>query len=130
LRLPYLEQLPSVPFIITHSDSLPLQQYILKYMRGTVAGKLSCKLCGTPFQQDVWREIQKIEVGQTMQYADVATNIGRPLSYRAVAQACAKNPLPLIVPCHRVVGKSNLGGYAYGIVWKEYLLSIEKRENH
>lgn len=129
LRLPFLEHVPSIPFSIIQSDLLPLEEYIEKYVKGKASDTFGFELSGTPFQQKVWKELLKIEIGKTMRYAEVAQNIGHPLSYRAVAQACAKNPLPLIVPCHRVVGKSNLGGYAYGIAWKKFLLALEKREN-
>ena len=70
-------------------------------------------MVGTVFQIQVWEEIKKIPRGETLSYKHLALTIGRPKSSRAVANACGKNPYPIIIPCHRVV-KSNgsLGGYS------------------
>ena len=70
-------------------------------------------MVGTVFQIQVWEEIKKIPRGETLSYKQIALTIGRPKSSRAVANACGKNPYPIIIPCHRVV-KSNgsLGGYS------------------
>tara|TARA_B100001146_G_scaffold84385_1_gene75010 strand:+ start:1051 stop:1329 length:279 start_codon:yes stop_codon:yes gene_type:complete len=70
-------------------------------------------MVGTVFQIQVWEEIKKIPRGETLSYKQIALTIGRPKSSRAVANACGKNPFPIIIPCHRVV-KSNgsLGGYS------------------
>jgi O-6-methylguanine DNA methyltransferase len=80
---------------------------------------------GTLFQQKVWREIQRIPWGQVMTYRELAERIGHPNSYRAVANACGANPLLLFIPCHRVVGKSSLGGYRGG---RDLKLELLKRE--
>ena len=67
------------------------------------------------FQQLVWEEIEKIPYGKTMTYKEIAIKIGRPKSSRAVANACGKNPLPIIRPCHRVIcSNGSLGGYSLG----------------
>ena len=67
----------------------------------------------TDFQRLVWREIEKIPYGETRSYRDIAIAIGRPKSYRAVANACGKNPLPIIRPCHRVIcSNGEIGGYS------------------
>lgn len=82
---------------------------------------------GTPFQQKVWRELAKIPYGQTVTYGQIAAAIGHPKAVRAVGGACNKNPLWLIIPCHRVIGANgSLTGYAGGVAVKEKLLSIEK----
>lgn len=82
---------------------------------------------GTPFQQQVWRELQKIPSGETRSYADIAMAIGKPTAYRAVAQANGANQLCLIVPCHRVINaNSELGGYGGGVARKKWLLEHEK----
>ena len=82
---------------------------------------------GTPFQQSVWRALQQIPYGQTISYAQLAQNIGKPTAYRAVANANGKNPLSIIIPCHRVVASDgSLGGYTGGLDKKRILLSIEK----
>lgn len=81
---------------------------------------------GTEFQEAVWRAIALIPRGQTATYQDIARNIGRPTATRAVAGACAKNPLLIIVPCHRVVGTRGLGGYSGSIRRKIALLRYEQ----
>lgn len=81
---------------------------------------------GTPFQKAVWRSIQGIPRGQTRSYGQVAQAIGRPGAARAVGRALASNPLPLLVPCHRVVGADgSLCGFAWGLELKRRLLALE-----
>jgi len=82
---------------------------------------------GTKFQKQVWRELIKIPYGKTVCYEDIAIKIGKGYASRAVGYANAKNPIPIIIPCHRVIKKNgNLGGYAYGLKIKEKLLNLEK----
>ena len=88
-------------------------------------------LKGTEFQKKVWKEILKIPKGQTRTYKDIALSIGSPKSYRAVANACGKNPLPVTIPCHRVVkSDGSIGGYSAkgGVEKKKILLSGETNE--
>lgn len=81
---------------------------------------------GTPFQQTVWRALLDIPYGKTISYAQLAHNIGKPTAYRAVANANGKNPISLIVPCHRVIAADGgLGGYTGGLQIKRILLGIE-----
>ena len=81
----------------------------------------------TAFQWKVWRALQHIPYGETRAYAEVARAIGKPRAARAVARACATNPVCLVVPCHRVVGKSgDLTGYRWGVPRKQALLAREK----
>ncbi len=80
---------------------------------------------GTPFQESVWREMIKIPYGKTISYKELATRIKKPKAYRAVANACGKNKIPIIIPCHRVVASNGLGGYSAGIDIKKNLLEIE-----
>ena len=81
---------------------------------------------GTDFQKAVWRQLQKIPFGQTASYGDVARAIDRPKAYRAVGNANNKNPVPLIVPCHRVIGSDGkLIGFGGGIWRKQWLLDHE-----
>ena len=97
------------------------------YLAGTPLPDLPLDLRGTPFQQEVWQTLQRIPLGQTRSYQEVAIGIGRPNAFRAVAQACARNPVALVVPCHRVVQTGGgLGGYAYGLAAKRFLLDLEK----
>ena len=84
------------------------------------------RMVGTPFQQRVWRALLQIPYGTTRTYGEIATAIGNPRASRAVGMACNKNPLLLIVPCHRVVGANgNLTGFAYGTDAKRWLLELE-----
>lgn len=81
---------------------------------------------GTPFQQSVWKALQRILFGQTCTYGNIALNIGRPKAVRAVGAAIGKNPCSIIIPCHRVVGANGaLTGFAGGLDRKNYLLSHE-----
>jgi O-6-methylguanine DNA methyltransferase len=81
---------------------------------------------GTAFQHSVWSALRTIPIGQTKSYAEVAQAIGRPKATRAVGQACGANPIPLLIPCHRVLAANRkLGGFSAGLGWKEKLLAIE-----
>lgn len=80
----------------------------------------------TPFQKRVWQEARSIPRGETRSYAWLAERLGQPRAARAVGQALAANPIPIIIPCHRVVGKRGLGGYRGGLKLKEYLLKMER----
>ena len=84
-------------------------------------------LVGTDFQIKVWNEIKKIPKGSTLTYKELAKKINKPKAYRAVANACGKNPYPIIIPCHRVVGSNgNIGGYSdEGGVEKKIFLKSE-----
>lgn len=84
-------------------------------------------LTGTDFQKRVWSELKKIPYGKTKSYREIAQNIGNENAQRAVGSACNKNPILIIIPCHRVISKNgNLTGFACGIDVKEKLLKIEK----
>ena len=88
---------------------------------------LPFKLTGTPFQLAVWKELQNIPYGQTTSYKEIAQKINKPKAYRAVGMANNKNPLPIIIPCHRVIGSNGkLIGFAGGLKLKNYLLELEK----
>jgi AraC family transcriptional regulator, regulatory protein of adaptative response / methylated-DNA-[protein]-cysteine methyltransferase len=81
---------------------------------------------GTAFQQRVWQALQAIPAGTTASYAEVAARIGAPQAVRAVARACATNPVALAIPCHRVVrSDGSLSGYAWGVERKRALLHRE-----
>ena len=97
-----------------------------KYFNGSAKNfGVRYNLVGTDFQKSVWREIKNIPYGETRTYSEIAESIGQPKSFRAVANACGQNKLAIIIPCHRVVGKNNNGGYEWGIHIKEQLLEIE-----
>ncbi len=81
---------------------------------------------GTSFQQDVWREMRRIPVGKTLGYGEIAAVIGKPRGAQAVGQACGANPIPLLIPCHRVLASGGrLGGFSGGLDWKRRLLAAE-----
>ncbi len=85
--------------------------------------------CGTVFQQQVWQELKRIPYGETRSYQHCAVNLGRPGACRAVGMACNRNPLPLFIPCHRVLAKNGvLQGFRSGLDMKIKLLQLE--QNH
>ena len=89
---------------------------------------LDLKRQGTPFQQKVWEELQKIPYGQTISYGELAGRIGNPNAFRAVGMANGKNPISIIVPCHRVIGKDgSLTGFGGGVDVKKQLLCLEQK---
>lgn len=84
-------------------------------------------LDGTGFQREVWAQLALIPYGETITYRALAHRVGRPTGYRAVGQANGRNPVPIIVPCHRVVASDGLGGYGGGLAVKRSLLALEGR---
>ena len=101
---------------------------IKKYLKGELQ-RFDCKLDfrGTPFQKKVWSALARIPYGQTRSYKEIAQTIGHPKAFRAVGNANGQNPIPLIVPCHRVIETNGgLGGFGHGIRIKRRLLEFEK----
>ena len=89
--------------------------------------ELDLELEGTPFERRVWDEVKAIPYGETATYAEIAERIGRPGACRAVGRANGRNPVAVIVPCHRVIGSDgSLTGYAGGIEMKRALLDLER----
>jgi methylated-DNA-[protein]-cysteine S-methyltransferase len=82
-------------------------------------------LNGSAFEKCVWEVLMQIPYGETHSYGEIAVACGNRKAARAVGQAVHRNPLPIIIPCHRVVGASNLGGYAGGVSIKRFLLWLE-----
>lgn len=113
------------------SGGLELNQEPIRQLLDFLAGKradfdLTLDLRGTPFQIEVYRAVASIPYGERLSYAAVAKEIGRPEAVRAVGAANGANPLPLVIPCHRVVGKGGqLQGYAGGLGLKRKLLAME-----
>jgi AraC family transcriptional regulator, regulatory protein of adaptative response / methylated-DNA-[protein]-cysteine methyltransferase len=97
-------------------------------MRGKdLDGALPLDIRATAFQRRVWTYLQKIPFGATRSYSQVAKAIGRPSATRAVARACATNPVAVAIPCHRVVHQDgSMGGYRWGIERKKALLEMER----
>jgi len=102
-------------------------EQILAHLRGGAPHlDLPTDVQATAFQRRVWEELRKIPYGKTKTYSEVARAIGRPTAIRAVARACATNPVSVVVPCHRVVREDgNLAGYRWGIQRKRALLEHE-----
>jgi AraC family transcriptional regulator of adaptative response/methylated-DNA-[protein]-cysteine methyltransferase len=102
---------------------------IVDHLKGrSPALDLPIDVQATAFQWKVWRALQAIPYGETRPYAEVARSIGQPRAVRAVARACATNPVALVVPCHRVVATGGgLGGYRWGVARKQQLLARERR---
>ena len=81
---------------------------------------------GTDFQRSVWWTLLRIPIGEAQTYGEIAEAIGNPLAVRAVGRACGANPIPLLIPCHRVLAaNSRLGGFTSGLAWKKKLLRRE-----
>lgn len=92
---------------------------------------LPLKLSGTDFQVSVLRALQEIPYGETVSYGEIAKRIGRPRAVRAVGAANGRNPLPIVVPCHRVIGSTgDLTGFGGGLDTKEALLRLEAEHTH
>jgi O-6-methylguanine DNA methyltransferase len=108
-----------------HKLAQQLRQYAAgKSVRWRVPVDLSS---GTSFQQKVWRSLTKIPPGETRSYRWVAQKIGKPKASRAVGAACGANPVPIIIPCHRVIASDgSLGGFGGGLPMKRRLLAVEK----
>jgi len=103
-------------------------QQIFEYFSGARKQfDLTLDIDGTDFQKRVWKELQRIPFGRTESYTEVASRVGRPKAIRAVGSANRKNPVNLLVPCHRVIGKDGrLAGYAGGVNIKHCLLELER----
>jgi len=100
-------------------------------LKSILAGKEPAKLPplapdGTAFQKSVWAALRAISLGNTRSYGEIAEAIGRPKAVRAVGSACGANPIPVLVPCHRVLAAGKkIGGFGGGLAWKRRLLSAE-----
>ncbi len=90
---------------------------------------IKIQMQGTQFQKSVWKSLMRIPQGETRTYSDIASTIGKPKAYRAVGSACARNRIPVIIPCHRVVGKNNTMGWSGNPGAKEWLLEHEKKNS-
>jgi AraC family transcriptional regulator of adaptative response/methylated-DNA-[protein]-cysteine methyltransferase len=120
---------PSAKISASASPRSEWVKAIAKHLRGDeLALDLPIDVQATAFQWKVWRALQRIPYGETRAYAEVAKSIGKPTAVRAVARACATNPVALVVPCHRVVPSAGgIGGYRWGADCKERLLTAEQR---
>ena len=119
-------------FPISHESAVldqaerELREYFLRERR---AFDVPLAPRGTPFQLSVWEEVCRIPYGETRAYIDIARALGNEKACRAVGRANNRNPLPLFVPCHRVIGRDgSLVGYAGGMAAKKWLLSMEQEQ--
>jgi len=115
-------------------DDAALQPYVQPLLAGLRGESLTVDLPldvrATDFQRKVWEALQRIPRGQTRSYREIATEVGDANAFRAVARACATNPVAVVVPCHRVVrGDGDLAGYRWGIERKRKLLAQEKQQH-
>lgn len=123
--------LPDAPMPCIASQETPLlargREQLLEYLAGTrTRFDLPLSPHGTPFQQRVWAALQDIPFGQTCSYRDIARTVDCPRGFRAVGMANNRNPIPIFIPCHRVVGADgSLVGYAGGLDLKRRLLALE-----
>lgn len=117
------------------SPEHPVLRETANQLQAYFAGKLNefdlpLDLVGTPFQQKVWAALQTIPYGETRSYADIARQIGHPTAFRAVGAANGRNPVSIVVPCHRAIGANgSLTGFAGGLEIKRRLLALEGRKD-
>ncbi len=115
-------------------ENSPALKEPIRQLRAYFAGRLESfdlplAPQGTPFQQKVWSELCNIGYGETISYGELARRIGNPNACRAVGLANGSNPIPIIIPCHRVIGSNGkLTGYGGGLPIKEKLLALERRQ--
>jgi O-6-methylguanine DNA methyltransferase len=117
-------------FFTEHTDPFQdLYQQLERFFTGSTSTfSLPLDLQGTPFQCQVWEALKAIPYGETRSYTQIARAIDRPKACRAVGQANHQNPIPIVIPCHRVIGaQGNLVGYGSGLPLKEKLLDLERK---
>lgn len=120
-----------LPTQITEDPDQPVlcqaAQQITEYFTGQRTNfNLPLDLRGTPFQMAVWRSLSSIPYGSTLSYSQQATHLGRPKAIRAIGRALGCNPIPIILPCHRIIGTNGmLVGYSGGLHFKRSLLHLE-----
>lgn len=103
-----------------------LKNQLDEYFRGErKLFDLPLKFKGTSFQEEVWNALLKIPFGEVLTYGELAAKIGRPKAQQAVGSAVGANPIPLIIPCHRVVAKTSIGGFSAPLEWKKWFLDHE-----
>ncbi len=127
-RIQFLEENSS---LLESTDLNPLLASLKDELAAYFSGSLTSfstpyKLEGSPFQIRVWELMKNIGYGQVRSYGELAKELGGKNYARAVGGACNKNPLPVLIPCHRVSASNHIGGFAFGLSTKEKLLKLEK----
>jgi O-6-methylguanine DNA methyltransferase len=133
---------PSVPLRVLRlhlpRGASPVLRHAAGYVRAVLEGRIPGKIPpldpaafqqASAFRGAVWRTLGKIERGRTATYAQLARRAGHPRAARAAGSACGANPLPLFIPCHRVLAAGGrLGGFSAGLAWKRHLLAVERAQ--
>jgi methylated-DNA-[protein]-cysteine S-methyltransferase len=122
-----MRRVPEPDWIYSEKPFAAARKQLTEYFEGRRKSfDLKLRPGGTEFQLEVLRELQKIPYGTTASYRDIAERVGRPKAVRAVGAANGRNPIPIIIPCHRVIGSSgDLTGFGGGLPTKEALLRLE-----
>jgi len=120
---------------LENNDSNHVLKLAVKQLKAYFSGTrrefdIPLRPVGTVFQEEVWLALRSISYGETVSYSDIAKQIGRPKAVRAVGAAIGKNPLSIMIPCHRVIGANGkLIGFAGGLITKEFLLNLENQKD-
>jgi methylated-DNA-[protein]-cysteine S-methyltransferase len=140
-RIGISEEGGSISHLFLGGDSVPREmdqgqtpllreafQQLERYLAGELTEfSLPLMPAGTPFMQRVWQELRRVPYGRTVSYRDIATALGNPKAVRAVGMANNRNPIPIFIPCHRIIGSSGkLVGYRGGLELKRRLLELER----
>lgn len=122
------QRFPNAKLVESNHALAPLLKKVAEFLAKPQAGlDFPLDIQGSDFQKSVWAILQSIPVGQTLSYSEVAKRLNKPKAARAIASACAANPLALVIPCHRVVrADGGLSGYRWGIERKRQLLAQEQ----
>jgi methylated-DNA-[protein]-cysteine S-methyltransferase len=124
-------RIPAAQKTWTRDPKHPVLREAARQLNEFFAGKrttfsIPLHFVGTDFQQRVWQEIARIPHGKTISYSELATRAGKPRAIRAAGTNTGKNPLSIVIPCHRVMGKDGtMTGFGGGLEWKRYLLELE-----
>ena len=112
----------------TSKPAIAIERYFAGEL--TAVNDVEVDPIGTSFQRRVWRELVRIPAGEVISYGELATRVGNPKASRAVGMANGRNPIPIVIPCHRVIGADGtLTGYAGGVERKKWLLDHERRQS-
>lgn len=119
--------IPDATLVQDEQQLVPYIIQLTEYLNGERSTfSIPLDLRGTAFQLEIWEALQQIPYGETRSYSDIASHVGRAQAVRAVGTANGANPIPMLVPCHRVIGKNkNLTGFRGGLHFKEALLTLE-----